>query len=92
MGDKVKVAWDGRGDRWVADVSISTAHKKVAINPNSGEILTGDGTAAPTEFAPVPSGAILMWSGSSDLIPDGWLLCDGTNGTPDLRNRFVVGF
>ncbi len=37
----------------------------------------------------VPIGVILMWSGSS--IPTGWALCDGNNGTPDLRDRFVVG-
>lgn len=39
----------------------------------------------------VPSGAILLWSGSVLSIPSGWLLCNGSNGTPDLRNRFVVG-
>ena len=39
----------------------------------------------------VPVGAILMWSGSIDSIPDGWALCNGNNGTPDLRDRFVVG-
>jgi microcystin-dependent protein len=39
----------------------------------------------------VPSGVILLWSGSVASIPAGWLLCDGTNGTPDLRDRFVVG-
>lgn len=32
-----------------------------------------------------------MWSGSSTAIPTGWLLCNGSNGTPDLRNRFIVG-
>jgi hypothetical protein len=32
-----------------------------------------------------------MWSGSILNIPSGWLLCDGTSGTPDLRDRFVVG-
>ena len=32
-----------------------------------------------------------MWSGSIDTIPKGWALCDGQNGTPDLRNRFIVG-
>jgi microcystin-dependent protein len=36
-------------------------------------------------------GIIVMWSGSIANIPEGWLLCDGTNGTPDLRSRFVVG-
>jgi microcystin-dependent protein len=38
----------------------------------------------------VPSGVILMWSGTIATIPTGWVLCDGANGTPDLRNRFVV--
>ena len=39
----------------------------------------------------VPPGAILMWSGAINDIPVGWALCDGSNGTPDLRDRFVVG-
>ena len=39
----------------------------------------------------VPSGIISMWSGSFATIPSGWNLCDGTNGTPDLRNRFIYG-
>lgn len=39
----------------------------------------------------MPSGGIIMWSGSVASIPTGWVLCDGTNSTPDLRNRFVVG-
>jgi hypothetical protein len=39
----------------------------------------------------VPAGAIIMWSGSLDDIPHGWALCDGTDGTPDLRDRFILG-
>ena len=39
----------------------------------------------------VPSGSILLWSGSIASIPTGWVICDGSSGTPDLRNRFVVG-
>jgi len=39
----------------------------------------------------VPPGAIIMWSGSVNDIPVGWALCDGSNGTPDLRDRFIVG-
>lgn len=39
----------------------------------------------------MPTGVILMWSGAIVDIPSGWLLCDGTNGTPDLRNKFIVG-
>lgn len=39
----------------------------------------------------LPRGTILLWSGSIVSIPGGFALCDGTLGTPDLRNRFVVG-
>ena len=39
----------------------------------------------------VPSGIICMWSGESTAIPSGWHLCDGEEGTPDLRDRFIVG-
>jgi len=49
---------------------------------------------ATTEFVlsnSVPSGLIAIWSGSTGTIPTGWVLCNGSNGTPDLRNRFVVG-
>lgn len=38
-----------------------------------------------------PQGIIVMWSGSVASIPTGWHLCDGTNGTPNLQDRFVVG-
>ena len=39
----------------------------------------------------VPKGGIIIWSGSANDIPTGWVLCDGSNGTPDLRDRFVLG-
>ena len=39
----------------------------------------------------IPSGFIGLWSGAANAIPSGWYLCNGSNGTPDLRNRFVVG-
>ena len=39
----------------------------------------------------VPSGGIILWSGAANAIPSGWYLCDGNNGTPNLKNRFVVG-
>jgi hypothetical protein len=37
------------------------------------------------------AGMIVMWSGSIATIPTGWVLCDGSNSTPDLRDRFIVG-
>lgn len=39
----------------------------------------------------IPKGTILIWSGSAETIPANWSLCDGTNGTPDLRDKFIVG-
>ena len=39
----------------------------------------------------IPTGGIILWSGSVGAIPTGWALCNGQNGTPDLRSRFVVG-
>ena len=52
--------------------------------------LRGDATWAdiPDTF---PAGGIILWSGAVNAIPAGWHLCDGTSGTPDLRDRFVVG-
>ncbi len=41
--------------------------------------------------AAIPSGGIIIWSGSVASVPSGWYLCNGSNGTPDLRDRFVVG-
>jgi len=38
-----------------------------------------------------PSGGIILWSGSVATIPSGWVLCNGSNSTPDLRDRFIVG-
>ncbi len=40
-------------------------------------------------FNLIPRGCIIAWYGES--VPSGWLLCDGNNGTPDLRSRFIVG-
>ena len=39
----------------------------------------------------IPTGMISLWYGSIGSVPLGWYLCDGSNGTPDLRDRFVVG-
>jgi len=38
-----------------------------------------------------PAGIIAMWSGVISNIPTGWYLCNGSNGTPDLRNKFIIG-
>ena len=38
-----------------------------------------------------PIGSIIMGYKSTSLIPSGWVLCDGSSGTPDLRGKFVIG-
>ena len=61
---------------------------------SSGQVLTSQGSgsaAAWTTVIGVPSGIIAVWSGAEGAIPSGWYLCNGSNGTPDLRNRFIVG-
>jgi cytoskeletal protein CcmA (bactofilin family) len=56
----------------------------------SGKIVANAVTTAKIDFqnALVPVGGIIMWSGIT--VPTGWSLCNGSNGTPDLRNRFIV--
>lgn len=41
--------------------------------------------------AQLPRGIITMWSGATNAVPSGWALCDGNNGTPNLKDRFIVG-
>lgn len=47
--------------------------------------------ATAAALAAFPAGGIIMWSGSIAAIPTGWALCNGASGTPDLRDRFVIG-
>jgi hypothetical protein len=60
----------------------------------SGQFLTSAGsgnTPTWTTLTAFVSGMIMMWSGTVATIPSGWLLCNGTSGTPDLRNKFIIG-
>ena len=53
--------------------------------------ISGILTQIPTSSTVLPSGCIIIWSGSVGSIPSGFVLCNGSNGTPDLRNSFVLG-
>jgi hypothetical protein len=68
---------------------VPTAPTASAGTNNTQIATTAFATAA--AFAAFPVGGIIMWSGSIASIPSGWLLCNGTSGTPDLRDRFIVG-
>ena len=78
---------------WLSDGFF---YKFVLSDANDVVIQTYDNlygivNAQPPAATPIPSGGILLWSGSIGSIPAGYVLCNGSNGTPDLRDRFVVG-
>lgn len=58
---------------------------------NTYDNIAGILTTIPSSSPTVPSGCILIWSGTVGSIPSGFVICDGSNGTPDLRNSFVIG-
>jgi microcystin-dependent protein len=39
----------------------------------------------------LPKTGIILWCGLASQVPDGWKICDGTNGLPDLRGMFLMG-
>lgn len=66
------------------------------VNEDDRTIKLGTGTilaanSSSTMGSPIPTGTIVMWSGAANAVPSGWALCNGQNGTPDLRSRFIVG-
>lgn len=58
---------------------------------NSAITINGTSVSLGGSVSIFPVGGIIIWSGSAAAIPSGWLLCNGLSGTPDLRDRFVVG-
>jgi microcystin-dependent protein len=78
----------------ISSVSPSFTGTPVAPTAAPGTNTTQIATTAfatAAALAAFPVGGIIMWSGSIASIPSGWLLCNGSSGTPDLRDRFIVG-
>ena len=70
--------------------SFTSNNSSVQISKNTSV----SGTVSATSFAgngTIPVGGIIMWSGTIANIPSGWALCNGLNGTPNLRDKFIVG-
>ena len=58
----------------------------------AGQVVVSQGAGNPPAWGNAfVAGMIMMWSGTIATIPSGWLLCNGSSGTPDLRDRFIVG-
>jgi hypothetical protein len=76
-------------------VGGGTAYLNAGVDVTGGAVFRGGVNASNSKIQEngadlIPRGVIVMWNGSSP--PAGWALCDGQNGTPDLRNRFVLGY
>jgi hypothetical protein len=81
---------DAGGKVPASNLPVATASAVGAVKPGNG--LSVDANGALTVAASgVPAGVICMWSGSAASVPAGWTICDGTNGTPNLKDRFVLG-
>lgn len=64
----------------------------VRVPAGASVVATGDVTDASVQvLRAMPPGGIIKWSGAIVDIPTGWALCNGSNGTPDLRDKFIVG-
>lgn len=75
-----------------ADLNILAGAAAAGVTSTEFGYLDGVTSSLQTQInSVIPSGVILLWSGSTSNIPTGWVLCDGQNSTPDLRDRFVVG-
>lgn len=73
-----------------SDKVVATSTGATVTGTLVATAFTGDGSAL-TGIEGVPTGVIAMWSGTNANIPTGWALCDGTNSTPDLTDRFILG-
>jgi hypothetical protein len=84
MGGNLLVATNIRG-------AAGIGTNELAIPANGDPPTIGGSPILTAASGQIPSGVIVLWSGTAANIPTGWLLCNGSNGTPDLRDRFVVG-
>lgn len=103
LADDDVLVYDTTTKKWINSTSLKTATVNIAsitqqiatINQTNIDQQTTinnlqtSTTASSSTSAPVPVGGIIMWSGTT--VPTGWRLCNGTLGTPDLVDRFIIG-
>ena len=87
-------------DQFITFVESSSGNNPIRVdtdlkyNPSTNRLtagsFAGDGSAL-TGVESFVTGMIILWYGNTGNVPTGFVLCDGNNGTPDLRDRFVIG-
>ena len=76
----------------VENINVTGEFQLNGSTGTDGQVMVSKGSSAtPTWGDAFVRGMIMIWSGSTGTIPSGWALCNGANGTPNLRNRFVIG-
>jgi hypothetical protein len=78
------------GDNFSIGGTLSVTGTATGATPSVSDDSTKFATTAFVRDI-IPTGVIVMWSGTIATIPTGWFLCDGSNSTPDLRSRFIIG-
>ena len=68
-------------------ITAEIVNDTITVEKINSALKTGTGIG----YGLVPSGCIILWSGAVANIPAGWALCNGAYGTPNLRDRFIVG-
>lgn len=84
-----------------AEEIVNTPIRGATADTSNQLVVPADGTRATAGGARIVCvgdvsdafaiGMVMMWNAAIPDIPTGWNICDGTNGTPDLRDRFIVG-
>lgn len=78
------MSYPGNGPMPMAQIASGT--------PDGTKFVRDDGVLATPAGGSLPSGVIVLWAGLLADVPAGWNLCDGSNGTPDLRGKFIKGW
>ena len=93
--DTAQIATNSVTTLKLVDESVTLAKLEHGTSSNDGKFLRANNGADPTfetvsMSGGVPTGAIILWSGAVNAIPTGYVICDGNNSTPDLRNAFIL--
>ncbi|MCI9347802.1 MAG: hypothetical protein HFF83_01050 [Oscillibacter sp.] len=85
------ITWTSPDRPPVCITCFDTGYDGLKVSINGDNIVTESMLNNYDFEGEIPPGVIVMWSGAVSEIPNGWVLCDGDNGTPCLLDRFVVG-